>query len=235
MSRRTAEHEAQLSMFFAGLAPAVEMATEAQKRLDLLAATKFSVFDYFDENENLIFGIFADLLRPDGSHGQGATFLRLFLKEVERGKEDCIRKARDYGLLDPCSVWTEYVTPGRRKIDIVLRIGDRWIGIENKPWAYDQPGQLQCYLNFLLKEDPRACILYLSGSGEVSGTIHEENAHYLTIPYGYANNGPSVAHWVAECQRHCQADNVRWFLKDLQKYIKRMFRAESSVEEHYDG
>ena len=45
-------------------------------------------------------------------------------------------------------------------------------------------------------------------------TIKDED-HYLTIPYGRTKNGPSVAHWVAECHARCEADNVRSFLKDL--------------------
>ena len=246
MRKELEEHKEQLGTFFAGLAPVVEVAIEAQKRLDCLVATRFSVFQYFREDENQISGILADLLRPDGSHGQGATFLRLFLKEIDHGRDiegdqmKGIRKIEDYGELEPCSVWTEYSASQNRRIDIVLKIGsgNQWIGIENKPWAGEQHDQLQHYLDFLQKrkQDDRACILYLSGSGDSSETIQEASAdHYLTIPYGYTVNGPSVAHWIAECHEHCQADKVRWFLKDLQEYIQRMFYSESSAEEYYDG
>ena len=213
------QHEAGLHAFFAGLAPAVSVAVAAQRRLDRVAATRFSVFHYFKENENLVSGIFADLLRPDGSHGQGTAFLELFLQEIDRrvGKP-CIRRRRDYGPLERCSVYTEFPTPKRRRIDIVLTIEGMWIGIENKPQAPEQEGQLQDYLEFLQQQDARACVLYLSGRGEHAETIGDEE-HYLMIPYGARKNGPSVAHWVAECHRCCDAENVRWFLKDLLKYI----------------
>ena len=217
--------EAGLRTFFAGLAPAISVAVEAQRRLDRVAATQFSVFHYFKANENLVSGIFADLLRPNGSHGQGVAFLRLFLEEIDRGGKDSIRGSGDYGSLERCAVYTEYPTPAGRRVDIVLELDGKWIGIENKPRALEQKDQLQDYLEFLQTGDKGACILYLSGDGEPAETIKDE-AHYLTIPYGRTRDGPSVAHWVAECHRCCDAENVRWFLKDLLKYISRMFYAE---------
>ena len=219
-------HEARLDAFFAGLAPTIE----AQRRLDRLVASGFSVFHYFKENENLVSGIFADLLRPNGSHGQGTTFLRLFLQEIDRGNKPCIRKRADYGELEGCSVFTEYSTTKGRRIDIALKVDDMWIGVENKPWAVEQKDQLQDYLKFLRRRDGQACVLYLSGDGEDAKTIKDDKAHYLTMPYGRMKSGPSVAHWIAECHRHCEAENVRWFLKDLLKYIARMFYADDSED-----
>ena len=219
------QHEADLRAFFAGLAPAISVASEAKRVLDRVAATQFSVFHYFKENENLISGIFADLLRPSGSHGQGTTFLRLFFEELNRGDKPF--KAGNYNTLEPCSVYTEYSTAAGRRIDIVLKLGDRWIGIENKPWAGEQEDQLQDYLDFLQQKDEQACVLYLSGDGGDASTIHDKDrVHYLKIPYGHTKNGPSVAHWIAECHRRCHAENVRWFLKDMLMYIARMFYAE---------
>lgn len=225
------EHEAGLRAFFAGLAPAISVAVEAQRRLDRVAATRFSVFHYFKENENLVSGIFADLLRPDGSHGQGTAFLQLFLREIDRrvGKP-LIRSIGDYGALERCSVYTEYPTSAGRRIDIVIKLGNMWIGIENKPWAGEQRHQLQHYLEFLRQKDRKACVLYLSGDGEDAKTIQDRD-HYLKIPYGRSKNGPSVAHWVDECHRRCEADNVRSFLKDLLSYISRTFYAEQPEEQ----
>ena len=223
-----AEHRAGLRAFFAGLAPAVTVAVQAQKVLDRVAATNFSVFHYFKENENLVSGIFADLLRPDGSHGQGTAFLRLFLQEIDRGIPKC-RRHGDYGSLERCAVYTEYRTFAGRRIDIVLKLENKWIGVENKPWAGEQCHQLQHYLEDLRRKDAKACVLYLSGRGDDAKTI-QDKSHYLTIPYGRTKDGPSVAHWVAECHRSCDAEKVRWFLKDLHEYIVRMFYAEEPEE-----
>lgn len=224
--------QARIHVFFAGVAPAVTVAVEAEKALDRVAATNFSVFHYFKENENLVSGIFADLLRPDGSHGQGTVFLGLFLKEIDRGGKAGVRKRRDYGSLERCSVYTEYPTSKGRRIDIALKLEDMWIGIENKPWAGEQPEQLQHYLEDLQqRKDAQACVLYLSGTGDDAKTI-QDNDHYLTIPYGHTKDGPSVAHWIAACHRRCEAEKVRWFLKDVLEYIARMFYSEQPEEQH---
>ena len=219
-------HKARLGAFFAGLAPAMAVGREARIRLNQVAATGFSAFFYFQKkvDENLISDIFADLLSPHGSHGQGATFLWLFLKEIDRGgKKDGIRTSGSYRSVESCSVYREY-----SGIDIVLKLGNSWIGVENKPWAGEQPEQLQRYLEILQENDEGACVLYLSGDGEESETVPKDKLHhYSMIPYGYADNGrPSVAHWLAECAARCEADRVRWFLKDMREYIHRTFNAE---------
>ena len=228
--KKEEELEARLDVFFAGMAPAIAVAVEAQKVLDRVAATNFSVFDYFNEKEIRVSSILADLLRPDGSHGQGPTFLRLFLGEIDRGGKEVIRKLGAYRSLEKCSVYTEYRTSEGRSIDIVLKLGDMWIGIENKPWAGEQPDQVQHYLEFLQQKDAQACVLYLSGSGDDSETINDRD-HYLTIPYGHRKGSPSLAHWIADCRGHCEADRVRWFLKDLLEYIAWMFYSEPSEEQ----
>lgn len=88
-------------------------------------ATRFSVFWYFKRNENIISGILADLLRTDGSHGQGSAFLELFLKEIDRDRGDArYRKAKDHKVADGCTVQTEHVIGGKRRIDIVVRLGE---------------------------------------------------------------------------------------------------------------
>ena len=74
--------KAELTSFFGGLVPAVDIVRRAQKEMDRRAATKFSIFDYLCVRETDLSRIFADLLDPSGSHGQGDRFLSLFLKET---------------------------------------------------------------------------------------------------------------------------------------------------------
>ena len=224
----------------------VEVALKAQKRLDRHVASKFSVFEYFRENENIVSAIFADLLRPDGSHGQGTKFLGLLLKEIDRHENDKrvghkkeIRNISEYGELEPCEVITEHAIMQKRRVDITVRIGDsndegssKWIGIENKPWTIEQHGQLKDYLEFLHKQDDKACILYFSGDGSVSRTIPAcKEQFYLTVPYRRSGDGPSVEHWVEECAKSCEAENVRWFLKDLLRYIHKTFHEAETFDD----
>ena len=227
-------YQAELKGFFAGLGPAVAIAKRAQAELDRIAATRFSVFPYFSAGELDLSRIFADLLDPSGRHGQGDRFLRLFLD----GLPSEMRSSLSGLNLRECKVHLEFPTrehreeaPGR--IDIVLKMpNDHWIGIENKPWAEDQDQQIKRYLKDLMGRGPggsgTAWILYFSGDGEKPTEWQdlkpEERERCLTVPYRRGNDGsPSLEHWIEQCREKCEAEVVRWFLKDLLEYIRCKF------------
>ena len=205
--------------------------------MDRVAATRFSIFWYFKRNENILSGIFADLLRAEGSHGQGATFLELFLEEIDRDRGDgaCYRVARDYRVGDGCAVETEHVVPEKRRIDIVVRLGkggEQWLAIENKPWADEQPDQLGAYAGYVHDHDPDACIVYMSGDGSESRTITDEKRAYCrTMSYRESRFGPSVEGWIRRCVERCEADRVRWFLMDMLRYIREVFWVEEESDD----
>ncbi|MXW48647.1 MAG: hypothetical protein F4X81_04370 [Gammaproteobacteria bacterium] len=231
------KQEAGLGAFLTGLGAVIEGVKETRARMDRVAATRFSVFWYFKRNENIMSGIFADLLRADGSHGQGGTFLELFLEEIDRdrGKSACYRVAQDYKARDGCTVETEHVIPGQRRIDIVVRLGERgeqWLAIENKPWAGEREGQLAAYAAYVHKLDPNACCVYMSGDGSESETITDETrGHYRTMSYRDSGSGPSVEAWIRRCVERCEADRVRWFLMDMLRYIQEVFRVEEETDD----
>lgn len=231
-------HQRGLHAFLTGIGPVVDMASVAQTQLDLVAATRFSVFEYFKENENILSAIFADLMRPNGTHGQGAKFLEHFLGQVDLGSwGKNIRARRDYGDLRQFEVYTEYVIPvvggtaddHDRRIDIVLRKAGYWIAIENKPWADERKDQLRDYLAYVHSRDCGSCVLYLNGKGEESKIQPDNWASYLMMPYRSEGCGPSVSSWIDECLKSCRADNVRWFLTDLRDYIDRTFNVPQSL------
>ena len=234
---RPEELEAGLGSFLTGLGAVIEGVKETRARMDRVAATRFSVFWYFKRNENILSGIFADLLRAGGSHGQGATFLELFLGEIDRdaGDDACCRAPQDYDVSDGCVVETEHLIPGQRRIDIVVRLGGRreqWLAIENKPWAGEQEGQLAAYAAYVHGRDPDACIVYMSGDGSESETITDEKRkHYRTMPYRDSGGGPSVEAWIRRCAERCEADRVRWFLMDMLRYIQNEFRVEEGSDD----
>lgn len=235
--------ETDVGPFLTGLGLVTKGFRATQAHMDRVVATRFSVFRYFNYNENIISGIFADLLRPEGTHGQGSVFLSLFLDEMDRGRgRDALYwRAEDYKeALSRCVVETEHVIGENRRIDIVLRFEDprwdaRWIGIENKPWGVEEEKQLADYAEYLHGQDSRACVLYLSGDGSDSETIPEEKqAYYRVMSYRQTNEKPSVEWWIKRCMEHCDADKVRWFFKDMSGYIRHAFREETSLEEAED-
>ena len=227
-ARRT--HRADLAAFFAGLGPVVEVARRAQAELDRRVAPRFSVFDYFEERETDRSRAFGRLLDPAGAHGQGGVFLRLFLHEIRRSLDDDLRGDFPYSDTQECGVHLEYQTDEGRSIDIVLKMpGNSWIGIENKPWAKEQQNQIRDYMKDLQRkaEGGTAWIVYMSGDGRDPTTAKclsdEQRKRCLTMPYRSRDGTPSVENWIRRCWEQCEAERVRWFLKDFLEYVEENF------------
>ena len=245
-------YKAGLANFFASLSPAVDIATRAQAELDRIAATRFSVFGYFRERETDLSRIFADLLNPSGIHGQGDSFLRLFVAELTRQGSKWSNKLGGVlhnVSLDGCKTHLEFPTEKEGRIDIVLEIpyegkDDVWIGIENKPWAVDQEGQISHYLDTLLKKSRKnAWMLYFSGDGTEpsedawkGSDDKKKRTLCLTVPYRQnSDEHPSLENWLQQCWEQCEAERVRWFLKDLLEYIKSQFEIPTHTEPEIEG
>ena len=135
------------SNFFASLHIVKDLTEQSELRIASQLAPDFNYFDLFDPNENALSFILSDLLDPEGSHGQGNDFLRLFCDAIGVDFPTSILKA---------SVETEsstYLLKGkeRRRIDLVIETKDWIVGIENKPWASDQKDQLLDYYEHLKK------------------------------------------------------------------------------------
>lgn len=231
-------YKVELTNFFASLSPAVDIATRAQAELDRIAATQFSVFGYFRERETDVSRIFADLLNPSGSHGQGDSFLRLFVAELIGQENEWSNKLRSVlpnVSLEGCKTHLEFPTKEGGRIDIVLDIPRESenafrIGIENKPWAIAQKDQIANYLKDLEEYDENARLLYFSGDGsephqEAYGEFYNKRrSHCLTVPYRRNRKDyPSLENWIQQCREQCESERVRWFLKDLLEYIERQF------------
>ena len=228
-NRAARSHTVDLQAFFTGLGPAVRIARRAQAELDRRAATRFSLFDFFHERETDLSRIFGGLLDPGGTHGQGDRFLRLFLDEVRQVLDGEVLGRFPAGNLRDSRVRLEHRTDRRRSIDIVVRVrDDTWIGIENKPWAGEQPDQVSGYLEYLrTRAGPNAWLIYLSGDGERPRTLPdgpEDRMRCPTLPYRGAGSGsPSLESWVEKCRAECEAERVRWFLTNLLEYIRKRF------------
>lgn len=228
VDRARRDHEARLAAFFAGLGPVVDVARRAQAVLDRRVAPRFSVFDYFKERETDLSRAFGGLLDPAGTHGQGDTFLQLFLDEVRCSLTGELHKGFPDSDTQGCKVYLEYSTNNGR-IDIVLEMPDnRWIGIENKPWAVEQPNQIKTYMEYLLLRSKTPWVLYLSGNGSdpetTEGLPKKDKERCLTMPYRTRDGKPpSVENWIQRCGELCEAERVRWFLKDFLGYVEGNF------------
>ena len=66
----------QYQRFVDELAPRLETARALERQLDAHLARRFNVFDYLRRDELGLSRIVADLLNPEGKHGQGDIFLK---------------------------------------------------------------------------------------------------------------------------------------------------------------
>jgi hypothetical protein len=225
----------ELESFFGHLDYRLKLHEKMNAAVQPLLATKFNVFDFIAPDENRLSDILACLLNPHGNHAQGAVFLEEFLRlvcdlEFDVGAVHRIEVKREErtGLIDR----------NRRRIDILIDIkgflpqDSFGVGIENKPWAGEQPEQLNDYRKQLREAyGDRFKLLYLSASGEEPESIPQndraklqKSGHLVCASYS-----STLLIWLEYCERSATSDKVRWFVRDFHAYLNNQFN-----EEDYD-
>lgn len=226
------KYEKEFKRYFSEVEFRTKVYNQVRQDTDYYMASRFNVFDYIAPNENKLSDIFADLLNPRGKHGQGATFLRIFLKQIHHQEEEN---------LNYCQViresQTTWISKNRRRIDIVLRFQDGFVvAIENKPWSTEQENQLQDYHEHLRKKYKKDnCLVYISGNGVTPTSmelkmqkIFQRNGEFEVLNYA-----SGVITWLEEGYKECQAEKIRCFLRDLIVYINKNFDSvDESGENH---
>ena len=236
----------EFKQFFDELNSRSKAAKELDRELDQRLAHRFNVFDYLQDDELGLSRVIADLLDPEASHGQGTVFLRSLL-----GLK-ALQNRREWPSLDGSQIWVDVEREKRtsegRRIDIAVKISSSddkpyCLAVENKPYADDQDSQVSDYLKYLSKEfRERFLLIYISPIGQgpseesISETeIREWKEHFVIMPYDVSQEEPSdrfyddfrirhsVADWLRECQRNCEVDQLRWFLRDAEIFCRRRF------------
>jgi hypothetical protein len=208
--------EVGVKYFYDQLAFKLETAMIAQRKLDLHLASDLNVVrDYVNPGENRVSDILANLLNPEGSHGQEDRFLRLFLEAVrpkginyEDGMKVKVRRE------DPTSL--------NRRMDILVELGEQTIAIENKIQAGDQDSQISHYCDELDRRG-NYVLFYLTPTAKnpSSYSIDPSKFDFLQkdgklrcISYR-----EEIQRWLTSCIKECEAEKVRWFLKDLAEFV----------------
>lgn len=235
-----------LKHFFDELVPRLETAHTLERELDAHLARRFNVLDYLRTDELGLSRIVADLLNPEGKHGQGATFLNVLLDGC--GLEGHIPLAAATAV----EVEVEKTIKVRagdsdedRRLDICVCIAGHCLAIENKPYAGDQRCQVRAYLDWLRDEGFKKYVLiYLSPTGEppspdsVEPTYLESaegRDHFKIMPYYSADDHEwedgfdeyrlkyTLAEWLADCRKNCAVDRLCWFLREAEAFCTRKF------------
>lgn len=157
--------------------------------------------------------IIAGFLNPQGSHGQGNLFLRLFLQTIETEGKINIDTTN-------AKVYTEYDTwDGRIDILIEDNIG-HGIVIENKVYAGDQPEQLKRYNDFAKEKygEGNYMIYYLTLYGHEASGDSANGIAYKCISY-YEH----IINWLQLCIHECATmPLVRETLVQYLNHIKQL-------------
>ncbi|MDR0585590.1 MAG: PD-(D/E)XK nuclease family protein [Treponema sp.] len=125
---------------------------------------KYNIFKVADiaHKEVIMCRVLADLMNPQGKHGQSSRYLRLFWETIASKLPG--RPVLD---IENTRVTTEYVIDENRRIDITLEDGMIFVPIEVKIWAPDQSKQIADYFGYAQTKNKAARIpvLYLTVDG----------------------------------------------------------------------
>ena len=225
-ARRAVVGDNELASFFHGLGYYLQVSREARQSLASAVAESFNVFDYIQPDEVLLSTIIADLLDPKGKHGQGSTFLDVFLRQLVELK--CALPSDWEAHLDEATVVkeaaTSFLSSPARRIDIRVELPQRFgIGIENKPRADEQAAQLADYSDELDRRyGGRFILVFLCRRGREPESISDEkwsglqqSGRCATLYYT-----GEFMNWLSECRKTAEADKVRHFIKDFSRYVQ---------------
>ena len=165
--------------------------------------------------------IIAELLNPEGSHGQALAFVEAFVESLN---------LQDFDFsLDGVEVTTEMVTPNGR-IDIVISNGNKQaIIIENKIYAGDQWEQLKRYDEYAKSKYHNGYkILYLTLYGSDPNDEASKEVNYLTISYRH-----HIIDWLLEC-RHIAIEKPL-IRETLNQYIQHLKNLTNTIEMDTDN
>lgn len=184
----------------------------------------FSAFELFAPKELALSRILAWMLDPKGSHSQGESFLREFLRRMNIQHQQ----------LEPATVQIEEaVAEGRLDISVKLADG-RKIVIENKPFAADQPLQLQRYLDHV---GEHGHVIYLPGARKEAPTSSisgENRAYHIKTGRLIESSWIDLIPFFERCRDINRSPRVRTFIDEIPRYVRTVFQGVRDVTETED-
>jgi hypothetical protein len=215
--------QSELKDFFASIRNRVEHAKAQQRRIDKQRATGFNVFHLIEPDENKLSDILADLLHPEGGHGQGDLFLRLLFKQLGLGSHVKLTKGATVQREAP----THGILKYRRRMDVFVEAG-ALVVIENKVDSLEQVDQVKDYLDHLQQcaQGRQIRLIYLTPDGRSPESLHptvfdQEQSIGRLCCWSYQGQ---LHTWLESCRRACEAQKISHFLSDFIVYIESVLR-----------
>jgi len=158
----------------------------------------FSILNVERREENTHSAFIAELLKSDGSHLLGNTFLKLFLSTIDPLRLEVDFNVDNYEVIVEKNIGNidiQMATGGRIDIYLQDKITGKSISIENKIDAGDQPQQLKRYHNYNLANNT---VIYLTLNGSEASKEScvdlKVTADYHCISYRY-----HIINWLELC------------------------------------
>jgi hypothetical protein len=195
---------------------------------------RFNIFEIaaIDDDEVKVCKILRELLDPNGSHAQGSVYLKLFAKIVLK-MDICD------DILCGAEVFSEFLTDGNRRIDLVLKTRDDFIPIEVKIHAGDQERQVADYYEHANKvgkqNSTKLFYLTLDGRPPSPGSAEGMTKKKGSQDYEEIKNisfGKDICNWLSECMKETpeNAQNLRVSLKQFLTAIEKITNTWESPE-----
>jgi len=222
-------NEIDVKSFYELLSFKLKTARIAQLDLDLYMASGLNVVrDYVDPDENRVSDMLANLLDPEGSHGQADRFLKLFI-EVVKPKNICYEAGMKV------KVRREDPTSLNRRMDILLEFGEQQaVAIENKIDAGDQDSQISHYCDELGRRGIYVLFYLTPILKDPPSNSIEDGKRDLLKSEGKLrciSYRGEIQQWLTSCIRECEADKFRWFLRDLAEFVSEEIVARNADDE----
>ncbi|AYL99238.1 PD-(D/E)XK nuclease family protein [Mucilaginibacter celer] len=213
----------------------VKALNDRYKKINELTGENFNVFRILklESSEVRMHSAFlAELLSPNGSHGQKDKFLKLFLKSFCYKNNPIDSESCKVEIEKHTGFIRENGTEGGR-IDIVITDKhNHQIIIENKIYAGDQVNQLYRYRNY----SPKADFIYLTLEGNKPSNL-SQNELSIDIDFKCYSYAHHIIEWLEQCRKEVAIlpiirESITQYL-NLIKYLTNQTLNDTMADELY--
>ena len=193
------------------------------KYSNLEAKNSFNIFKILKKGSdevNVHSNFICELLDPEGSHGKGAVFLDIFIKDIIG--------------LNLSGVNSFYIVKTEHKnIDIYIERNEVVIIIENKIYAKDQNRQLERYYEYARTKNKKVYIVYLTLYGSEPsqrslGNLSIDNIILLSYKY-------EIIKWTELCLKESvSSPTLRETIHQYLDLIKNLTGQSMSAEKRHE-
>ncbi len=191
----------------------VRVLTDKHDALAAATGQSFNLFKILDCERDEVkthSAILAELLDPNGSHGQGAVFARLFAERFKIPTDG----------IESAGVRREVTISDGSRVDILLQTDDMCIVVENKIHAKDRSNQLERY-HMHARQWPRFRVIYLTLHGEdpSDGSLGKlDQGDVLCISYEV-----DVLAWLDDCIKEVvRVPQIREIVAQYQTLLRKL-------------